>query len=95
MGRAGVTQSISVFSGKFCGSPTGSPNMSRKMDWVRSSRWARVGLVLGAGVQIVQAPDEKQVSDLLNDLQGVEMPPDQNASQMRSILAFQFPVITR
>jgi hypothetical protein len=36
------------------------------------------------GVQVVQALEKKQIGNLLDDFERLEMPPDQKASQMRS-----------
>jgi hypothetical protein len=55
---------------------------------------AGVPCLLREGLEFVQAPDEEQISDLLDDSSGLLMPPDQNESQMRSILLFSSPVIT-
>ena len=45
----------------------------------------RGGFILLQRVQVVQLPQEEQVCDLLDDLEWVGDPPDQKASQMRSI----------
>ena len=59
----------------------------------RLNRFAEaVGLVLLERLDVVEALEEEQVSDLFHDLQRVGDPPDQNASQIRSIFAFTSPV---
>jgi len=44
-------------------------------------------------VQVVEPPDESRYVICSMTSSGLEMPPDQNASQMRSILLFSSPVI--
>ncbi len=44
-----------------------------------------IGFVLLQGVKIIQATNEEQVGNLLDDFQGLAIPPAQNASQILSV----------